>query len=225
LGGGVKMHFVLVQPGFFQMGSANGFAREKPVHTVTITRPFYLSACKVTQEQWQAIMGTDWSSFKGPKNPVDSVSWDDCQTFLRKLSEKLGGGFRLPTEAEWEYACRAGSTTAYCYGDDEARLGDYAWFAGNSGGATHPVALKKPNAWGLYDVHGTVWEWCQDWYGPYADGAVTDPRGPDAGDYRVLRGGSWRFDARHARSAFRTGIAPASGLNGYAGLRVARTLE
>ena len=123
----------------------------------------------VTQEQYEKVMGANPSHFKGAKNPVEKVSWDDAQDFCKKLSATSGKTVRLPTEAEWEYACRAGSTTAYCFGDSENGLAEYAWYSSNSDGKTHPVGEKKPNAWGLYDMHGNVWEWCQDWYGGLPD--------------------------------------------------------
>jgi formylglycine-generating enzyme required for sulfatase activity len=165
LGKGITMEFVLIRPGTFMMGS-NESTGEKRAHKATITKPFYLGKYEVTQEQWQAVMGDNHKSyFKGEKNPVERVSWEYCQSFVKTLGEKVPGyAFRLPTEAEWEYACRAGSTNEYCYGDNEEELGQYAWYGKNSGGKTHPVGEKKPNAWGLYDMHGNVTEWCQDQY-------------------------------------------------------------
>ena len=198
LGGGVTMEFVPIRPGTFSMGE------KRSAHNVTLTRPFYLGKYEVTQEQWEAVMGGNPSHFQGKKLPVETVSWEDCQTFVRKLGEKVPGRtFRLPTEAEWEYACRAGSTTTYYYGNPEADLKDYGWYVGNSDGATHPVGEKNPNAWGLFDMHGNVWEWCADWYGDYPKGDVTDPSGPSAGMARVTRGGEWNRLANHATSAFR----------------------
>ena len=191
------------------MGSEKGDNDEKPVHKVTITKPFYMGKYEVTQEQWEAVMGSNPSNFKGAKNPVEQVSWEDCEKFIGKLKEKVSGrDFRLPTEAEWEYACRAGSTTDYCYGDGDESLDEYAWYYGNSESKTHPVGQKKANAWGLYDMHGNVWEWCSDWYGDYADGAVSDPKGPESGSARVLRGGSWGGNARDCRSACRHSYDP-----------------
>jgi formylglycine-generating enzyme required for sulfatase activity len=155
------------------------------------------------------------------------VSWDDAVEFCRKLSalpaEKAAGYvYRLPTEAEWEYACRAGTRTKYSFGDDESELGDYAWHASNSGNTTHPVGGKKPNPCGLYDMHGNVWEWCQDWHGDYPSGAVTDPTGPSSGSYRVLRGGSWNYFSEDCRSAYRYWYTPDyRGLN--LGFRVLRS--
>jgi formylglycine-generating enzyme required for sulfatase activity len=222
LGGGVKMEMVLVPAGSFMMGSDERTC-DKPVHKATITKPFYLGKYEVTQEQWEAVMGSNPSGFKGPKNPVETVSWDDCQVFLVKLNAKTGGQggkFVLPTEAQWEYACRAGSTTQYCFGDDEARLRDHAWYRANSESKTHPVGKKKPNAWGLYDMHGNVWEWCQDWYGAYGAEAVTDPSGPATGSTRVFRGGNWFYPAKLCRSAPRYFYEP--GRRSHAlGLRVA----
>jgi formylglycine-generating enzyme required for sulfatase activity len=166
LGGGVKLELVLIPAGSFMMGDENGYNNEKLVHKVNITKPFYLGKYEVTQEQWEAVMGNNPCHFKGPKNPVEQVSWNDCQKFLEKLNEKVGGGrFSLPTEAQWEYACRAGSTTKYCFGNDKSGLGEYAWYdesegdkTRSAGDQTHPVGRKKPNAWGLYDMHGNVGE-------------------------------------------------------------------
>ena len=187
LGGGVTMEFVLILPGSFTMGSDKGQqSDEKPAHKVTLTKPFYLGKFEVTQEQWEKVMGSNPSNFKGPKLPVEQVSWNDCQSFLAKLQEKSNGQkFALPTEAQWEYACRAGSTGDYCFGDGDANLGEYAWYSSNAGNQTHPVGGKKPNAWGLYDMHGNVCEWCNDASGSYSSGAVSDPMGASSGN-RVL---------------------------------------
>jgi formylglycine-generating enzyme required for sulfatase activity len=158
------------------------------------------------------VMGTNPSNFKGSQNPVEKVSWDDAVEFCRNLSampaeKKAGYIYRLPTEAEWEYACRAGTTTEYSFGDSDSALGDYAWYDENSGRTTHPVGGKKPNPWGLYDMHGNVFEWCQDWHGDYPSGSVTDPTGAAVGSYRVYRGGSWDYYSGVCRSAIRF-IAP-----------------
>jgi formylglycine-generating enzyme required for sulfatase activity len=193
------MTFVLIPAGTFQMGSPPGEAGrfdDERRHQVTISRPFYLQTTQVTQGQWERVMGHNPSFFKkcGKDCPVERVSWHDAQAFIARLNHmEKTDEYTLPTEAEWEYACRAGSTTRFSFGDDAAKLGDYAWHGGNSGGTPRPVGQKKPNAWGLYDMHGNVWEWCLDWYGPYPDRPVTDPTGPDVGQFRVLRGGSWDF--------------------------------
>ncbi len=156
-----------------------------------------------------------------PRQPVVMVSWDDAQAFLRWLSGKGDGAYRLPTEAEWEYACRAGTTTAFNFGDDVARVGDYAWIGANSGYTTHLAGQKRPNAWGLYDMHGNVWDWCQDWLGDYPSGAVLDPAGGTSGEIRVIRGGSWHSPAGYCRSAMRRYYSPDS-RNISLGFRVVR---
>ncbi|MCY2930598.1 MAG: formylglycine-generating enzyme family protein [Planctomycetota bacterium] len=152
-------------------------------------------------------MGSNPSTFKGAKNPVENVAWEDASAFCKKVSDKAGETVRLPTEAQWEYACRAGTKTRFSYGDDDgySALGQYAWYAKNSGKSTHPVGQTKPNAWGLYDMHGNVWEWCSDWgCQMYANAETRDPQGPVSGlPYRVLRGGSWRDDPEDCRSAYR----------------------
>jgi formylglycine-generating enzyme required for sulfatase activity len=223
LGGDMRLELVLIPAGTFMMGDeTNG-----PVHTVNITKPFYLGKYLVTQEQWQAMMGNNPSNFRGTKNPVEQVSWEDCRKFLEKLNVRVSGGkFSLPTEAQWEYACRAGSTTRYCFGDEESGLGEYAWYSGNSGNSTHPVGEKKPNAWGLYDMHGNVWEWCADWYdsGYYANSPVDNPTGAATGSDRVFRGGSWFITAGGCRSAFRYYLSPGS-RSFDLGLRVSRAVE
>jgi formylglycine-generating enzyme required for sulfatase activity len=230
LGAGVKLKMVLIPPGEFLMGSSDSDkdanVSEKPQHRVQITKPFYLGKYLVTQEQWQTVMGNNPSSYKSPKNPVEHVSWDDCQQFLDKLNAKSGPGgskFQLPSEVQWEYACRAGSTTRYCFGDDESGLDKYAWYGENAGKRTHPVGEKKPNAWGLYDMHGNVLEWCADWYDReyYAASPADDPTGPTSGSRRVIRGGSWSFLARFCRSAYRVGSPPETRSNNV-GLRVSR---
>jgi formylglycine-generating enzyme required for sulfatase activity len=208
LGRSVKMDFVRIPSGSFMMGDEKGDDEEKPVHRVTVSKPFYMGKFEVTQEQWEAVTGSNPSHFKGAKNPVDRVSWEACQAFIKKLNEKFARAnvvFALPTEAEWEYACRAGSTSRYGYGDREADLEQYAWFEGNAGGKTHPVGQKKPNAWGLYDMHGNVWEWCGDWYDGdyYRNSPPVDPPGPTVVTSRVLRGGSWSDPAPYCRSSYR----------------------
>jgi formylglycine-generating enzyme required for sulfatase activity len=209
LGGGATMEFVLVRPGAFTMGDAGGFPAEKPPHRVAIPRPFYLARCEVTQEQWQSVMGTNPSRCKGAKYPVENVSWDDCKAFLAKLNARTSGAeFVLPSEAQWEYACRAGSAAKWCFGDDEGRLAGHAWFLANSRGKTHAVGGRKPNAWGLYDMHGNAWEWCEDaWHETY-DGAPTDGGAwtSDGDGRHVRRGGSWYDSAWLARCAYRLGF-------------------
>ena len=217
LGDGVIMEFVLIRPGSFTMGSDKvNQEDENPAHKVTLTTPFYLGKYEVTQEQWEIIMGNNPSRFKGAKNPVEQVSWNDCQNFLVKLQEKVTDRtFRLPTEAEWEYACRAGSTGNYA-----GNLDEMSWYDSNSGGETHAVATKKANAWGLFDMHGNVWEWCADRYGDYPVGAATDPTGPNNGSDRVFRGGSWGRDGSSCRSAARNGNSPGLRVTGI-GFRLA----
>jgi formylglycine-generating enzyme required for sulfatase activity len=201
----IGMEFVLIPAGTFMMGSEDGDSDERPVHQVTISRPFHLGKYEVTQGQWQAIMGKNPSLFQGgPHYPVEQVWWTDVQEFLQRLNAKEGGEkYRLPTEAEWEYAAGAGSTTAYSFGNDPAQLKDYAWFKDNSGARTQPVGKLKPNAWGLYDMHGNVMEWVLDWYGPYPATPVTDPQGPPSGTHRMRRGGAWNNTAAICRTANR----------------------
>lgn len=224
LGGGVTMEFVRVPAGSFTMGSEEntGDGDESPKHTVTLTQSFYLGKFEVTQAQWTQLMGANPSKFRGPQLPVDSVSWNDAQLFLAKLGAKTGRRFALPTEAQWEYACRAGTTAPWSCGADESRLAASAWFAENSGETTHAVGTRAANPWGLHDLHGNVWEWCSDWYAKhaYAGGAATDPTGPaEPTGSRVLRGGGWGEDSDHVRSAVRNCIGPDIG-NPGTGLRV-----
>lgn len=217
LGAGVSMEFVLIPAGVFQMGSPEevGDEDETPRHQVTLTRPFYLGKYEVTQEQWVQLMGSNPSHFKGAKQPVDTVSWKDCQRFLEKLQEKTGRVFTLPTEAQWEYACRAGTGTRWHFGDESALAGEYAWFEKNSGGVTHPVGGKKPNPWGIHDLHGNLGEWCADWYtSPYPKTGVTDPRGSPTGESRIVRGGAWGDDPANLRSAYRNANGPDGAHNG-----------
>jgi len=220
LGDGVKMEFVLIRPGTFVMGSDANRLDERPARPVTLTQPYCLGKYEVTQAQWARVMGSNPSHFKGPQRPVENVSWDDCQLFLAALRKRTGRRFALPAEAEWEYACRAGTTTEYGWGNDEAALGDHAWYANNAGLATHPVGQKRPNPWGLHDMHGNVYEWCADWYseGPYSSGEATDPRGPRAGQRRILRGGAWIFVSANLRSADR-GFSPPDYRSNEYGLR------
>jgi formylglycine-generating enzyme required for sulfatase activity len=201
---------VWIAPGTFTMGS--------PQTKVTISRGFLMSKYEVTQAQYKGVVGTNPSQFKGDNNPVETVSWDDAVAYCAKLTEKekaagrLPGGYeyRLPTEAEWEYACRAGTTTRFSYGDDPEhdQLGEYAWYNSNSSNTPHPVGQKKPNGWGLYDMHGNIWEWCHDWYGDYPGGSVTDPQGAATGSYRMGCGGGWNNVASFCLSAGRDLSAP-----------------
>jgi formylglycine-generating enzyme required for sulfatase activity len=208
LGGGVKLELVLVPAGKFMMGSPQTEAKrdsDETQHEVTISRPLYMGRHLVTQEQYEKVTGANPSKFKGAKRPVDKVNWDDAQAFCKKLSAVSGKTVRLPTEAQWEYACRAGSTTAYCFGESAARLAEYAWYSVNAQSTTHAVGQKKPNAWGLCDMHGHLWEWCQDWYGEkyYSESPNVDPQGTGKGGTRVLRGGSWYVSTWDCRSAYR----------------------
>ena len=231
---GLKLTLVPIKPGSFQMGSpANEWGRDddERQHKVTLTRPYWLGATEVTQSQYEAIMGKNPSHFDGDDCPVEKVSWNDAVEFCRKLTERERRAgrlpedqvYRLPTEAEWEYACRAGSETAYCFGDNAGQLDAYAWYYINSGHQTHDVGQKKPNAWGLYDMHGNVWEWCSDWYDDdYPRGAVTDPTGPVKGSYRVYCGGCWGSSARSCRSADRGRWNSPSVTSSGLGFRLAR---
>jgi len=228
LPGNVEMKFRKIPAGKFTMGSPENererASDEGPQHLVTITNPFYLGVYEVTQAQWKAVMGNNPSHFKdcGDDCPVEMVSWNDAQEFIKKLNQIEGSNkYRLPTEAEWEYACRAGTTTRFSFGDDDAVLSQYAWYSVNSGKRTHPAGQKKPNAWGLYDMYGNVWEWVHDWFGNYPSASVTDPAGPSSGAYRVFRGGSWLYEPGYVRSAFRFGNLPGSG-DGGLGFRLAR---
>ena len=224
----IGMEFVLIPAGEFMMGSDFVRSNEQPIHKVHISKPFYLGKYPVTQTQWLVVIGgLNPSRFTGdPDRPIESVSWDNVQEFIRRLNDREGGtNYRLPTEAEWEYACRAGSTTAYSFGNDENQLGEYAWYSDNSGSTTHPVGKLKPNAWGLYDMHGNVWEWVQDRYGEdfYKRSPTRDPQGPDEGASRGVRGGSWINDARYCRAAFRGHYAPAN-RDYLLGFRLARSV-
>ena len=222
LGQGVSLDLVLIPAGTFIMGSpeSEGRSRHEKQYEVTLTKPFYLGIYTVTQEQWFEIMGKNPSSTQGAKLPVTEVSWEDCQKFIKKLNEKTSGGYRLPTEAEWEYACRAGTTAAYSFGA-KITPQDANYDDSNIG---KPVAVGRynPNAFGLYDMHGNVREWCEDWYADYPAGAVTDPEGPATGKWRVLRGGSFNCNESYARSSNRRYNTPPLRSN-LVGFRLART--
>ncbi|MGB0597936.1 MAG: SUMF1/EgtB/PvdO family nonheme iron enzyme [Rubripirellula sp.] len=214
----IGMKLRVIPPGTFTMGEGND------AHEVTITKPFMLGVHEVTQADYQTVMRTNPSKFKGARNPVEEINWNDATEFCRRLSllpreKRAGRVYRLPTEAEWDYARRAGTTTTYSFGEDESLLSRYGWFNKNSGGTTHPVGSKLANPFGLYDMHGNVWESCQDWYGDYPNFAVIDPKGDISGSRRVYRGGSWYSPAVFCRSAYRTGSNP-SYRSSFYGFRV-----
>ena len=200
-----------------------------PAHLVTLTQPFYMGKYAVTQEQYQAVTGippscfigkTSPSTFLNKDNPVDTVSWEDAQVFCKTLSRQMNQAVRLPTEAEWEYACRAGTKTTYHSGDSEADLARVAWYGANSKGTTHPVGQKEANNFGLYDMHGNVWQWCQNWYGEYGKSEAENPQGPAQGDLRMLRGGAWNYNCQCCRSATRMDYHPVIKGTDYIGFRV-----
>jgi formylglycine-generating enzyme required for sulfatase activity len=197
------MEFVLIPGGTFEMGDNELADWSKPVHTVTI-RPFLMSKHETTQAVWQKIMQSDPSNFKGDNRPVEQVSWNDCQEFCKKT------GLQLPSEAQWEYACRSGTTGKWYFGDSESQLSEYGWYGSNSGSQTHDVGGKQPNAFGLYDMSGNVWEWCQDWWHDNYNGAPGDERVWDipTGSNRVFRGGSMDHIPSYCRSAYRNNTWP-----------------
>ncbi|MFH1137461.1 MAG: SUMF1/EgtB/PvdO family nonheme iron enzyme, partial [Pseudomonadota bacterium] len=224
----IGQKFVLLPFGTFMMGSPESEqdrSSNERLHSVTISRDFYLQTTEVAQGQWRAVMVDNPSEFKdcGDDCPVGQVSWEDAQAFVARLNAQEGTDkYRLPTEAEWEYGARAGSGAAYCFGDDVSRLTDYAWYGNNSGEKTHAVGGKEPNAWGLYDMHGNFWEWCQDWYDDYPSDFGVGPAGPSFGSSRVLRGGSWVDSPGFCRSAVRSGDDPGNRFD-VLGFRLART--
>jgi formylglycine-generating enzyme required for sulfatase activity len=220
------IEFVYIPPGKFKMGAQSYEAGcnldEIPLHRVEITKGFWLGRYEVTQEQWQKIMESNPSHFKHDKNlPVEMISWFDVEEFIKKLNSKSEEGFRLPTEAEWEYACRAGTSTTFWFGDDRKELEQHGWF-GKGDGATHPVGQKKPNPWGLYDMYGNVWEWCSDWYDAryYLQSPEKDPRGPSKGTLKAKKSGCWRQYADSCRSASRF-PRPPTYKSPYMGFRLA----
>ena len=212
------MNFVYIPAGEFIMGSPYdepGRNNDEKQYMVKFTRGFYISETEVTQKQWKTIMGYNPSIFIdcGENCPVENISWEDIQKYISKLNSenknsKIIFTYRLPTEAQWEYACRAGNLSWFSFGDDETLLNEYAWFGANSSGRTHPVAQKKPNKWGLYDMHGNVWEWCNDWGGKYQTGKTTNPHGPLSGQHRIVRGGSWHYQIMATRCANRNYLFP-----------------
>lgn len=218
--------FVSIPSGTFQMGSPESEisrCSDETQHLVTLTKSFEMQTTQVTQKQWTEVMGNNPSYFNGDNLPVERVSWNDCQEFIQKLNSANDGyAYRLPTEAEWEYCCRAGAASAYSFGDDTDQTGDYAWYYPNSFNRTHEVAQLKPNAFGLYDLHGNVWEWCQDWYGGYNSQPITDPTGPNSGFYRVAHGGGWADFAQCCRSAVRDFGGPGNRYSNV-GFRLVRT--
>jgi len=222
LPGRTTMDFVWIEPGTFTMGSPSSeegrFPDEGPQHEVTISRGFYLGAHEVTQGQWESVMGTTpWSGQNyvqsNVNHPAVYISWDDAQSFVHKLNEAAGDSlYRLPSESEWENAARAGTDIRWSFGDAESQLGDYAWYVENAWGVGleygQPVGTKLPNPWGLYDMHGNVSEWCQDWHGDYSSGAQVDPEGATTGSGRVLRGGHFGNNDNGLRSTYRFSIGP-----------------
>ncbi|HUQ68517.1 MAG TPA: SUMF1/EgtB/PvdO family nonheme iron enzyme [Planctomycetaceae bacterium] len=228
----LKIKFCWCPPGDFEMGSSetsSDHQLNESQHKVTLSRGFWMQQTELTQNQYQQLMGSNPAFYKGEQNPVDSVTWNEANEFARRLSElppekKAGNLFRLPTEAEWEYACRAGSTTVFTHGDDEAGLEEFAWYHKNSARTTHPVGKKKPNGWGLHDMHGNVSEWCQDFYGDHSREAAIDPRGPPSGDKRTLRGGGWFQVAMWQRSSHRDAFVPSARYVGL-GFRLVATMR
>lgn len=228
----IPMEFVLIPAGSFTMGDPSfeaGKGAGMPQHKVTISKPFYMGKYEVTQAQWQEVMGDNPAHFNGPNNPVENVSWEDAQEFIRLLNAKEGHNrYRLPTEAEWEYAARAGTSSTYSFGDNINEFAEHGWFNGNAGGKTHPVGEKRPNPWGLYDMHGNVFEWVQDWNGEnyYSDKSVTDPKGPATGSHRVIRGGGWAMPAEGCRFDSRgSGVPGSEGRIILVGFRLAQSAE
>lgn len=229
LPGNVEMKFRLIPAGSFLMGSPESEqdreSGEGPQHKVTISRPFYMAIHEVTHEQWKAVTGEirNYAGFDGSNFdvPMMTTSWQECSDFIEKLNDLGIGKFRMPTEAEWEYAARAGSTSRFYWGDDPDYMDieDYAWFDENAEGEGHPVGEKEPNPWGLYDMAGNVWEWCQDWYSEYGGEDQVDPVGPENGESKVFRGGEWFNPPQNCRSAYRGKFPPGNWLY-FGGLRL-----
>ncbi len=205
-------NMVYVSGGTFIMGGtseqgSDAYDDEKPTHNVTLSS-YYICKYEVTQALWRAVMGSNPSNFKGDNLPVECVSWNDCQTFINRLNSYTGRNFRLPTEAEWEFAARGGNYSRHYKYSGSNYIGDVAWYGDNSGNRTHPVGTKQPNELGLYDMSGNVYEWCSDWYGSYSSYSQSNPTGPNSGSDRVDRGGSWGGSARYCRSSYRGNLTP-----------------
>lgn len=216
-------NMVYVSSGTFTMGGtseqgSDAYDDEKPTHNVTLSS-YYICKYEVTQALWRAVMGSNPSYFKGDNLPVECVSWNDCQTFINRLNSYTGRNFRLPTEAEWEFAARGGNYSRHYKYSGSNYIGDVAWYDNNSGNRTHPVGTKQPNELGLYDMSGNVYEWCSDWYGSYSSYSQSDPTGPNSGSSRVKRGGSWDDYARICRSSDRNDGTPGYSYS-YLGLRL-----
>ena len=219
----IGMKLLLIPKGSFMMGSSETEKErdsDEVQHEVMLSKDFYLGVTEVTQAQYQKVMSENPSEIQDGKtkgdrsnHPVEQISWEEAVKFCQRMSDlpdekKAGRVYRLPTEAEWEYACRAGSKATFCFGDNESQLGDFAWYRVNSNAEPHSVGLKKPNSWGLHDMHGNVWELCSDWYGDYPKGAVSDPNGPKEGSGRVNRGGTLFGTTASCRSANRNACDP-----------------
>ena len=209
---GISIDMVRVEAGTFTMGATaemkNPDYNEKPIHRVTLTNDYYIGKYEVTQALWQTVMGNNPSYFKGDNLPVEQVSWNDCKKFLSKLNRITGKMFRLPTEAEWEYAARGGNKSRGYQYSGSKKLSNVSWYKGNSGSKIHAVGTKQPNELGIYDMSGNISEWCQDWYAKYNSSSQVNPTGANSGSYRVVRGGSWGHDARYCRSSFRIYFTP-----------------
>ena len=221
--GNVEFAMVKVDGGTFTMGGtaemSKPYSDEKPTHQVTLSS-YSIGETEVTQALWQAVMGNNPSRFKGDNLPVEQVSWDDCRTFINKLNDLTGQRFRLPTEAEWEFAARGGNRSNHTQYSGSSSLDEVAWYMSNSGDKTHPVKTKKANELGLYDMAGNVWEWCQDWFGSYSSSSQSNPTGPNSGSNRVRRGGGWNSAAGGCRSSYRNYHTPVIRFSGF-GLRLA----
>ena len=232
------IRFVKIEAGCFQMGQdkqtqinakdKQTTSNELPQHKVCINKPFYLGETEITQKQWEEVMGKNPSKFKGTFRPVEKVSWNDTQNFIEKLNDNEKNDiYRLPTEAEWEYAARAGTNTIYTFGDNNKDISQYAWFGNEGyGGDSHEVGQKKPNSWGLVDMHGNVWEWVQDWYDPnaYQHSPESNPQGAEGGQYKVYRGGSWISKPPLLRPAVRYSGLPET-RSGDIGFRLVREIR